>query len=113
MTDDVVGLPTPDPQWIAVTKPLSDYHLPPLCCQHAHEHGYRRGYYDGYRYALWDAGKCGWRVSDSLGAQIMQFITTTLLAWRLRAWRARDEPVVHKENGPHFRQEPMRRKKGA
>jgi hypothetical protein len=111
MPDDVIGLPSPDPQWIPIVTPLSAYQLPPLCCQHAHEHGYRRGYYDGYRYALWDAGTAGWRPSDTLWGQVVRFIDTTLIAWRLRAWHARDDPLVHKEGGPRFRQETRSRKK--
>jgi hypothetical protein len=113
MSDDVVGLPSPAPQWIPISKPLSAYQQPPACCQHAHEHGYRRGYYDGYRYALWDASKAGWRPSETLWEQVMRFIDTTLIAWRLRAWRDRDDPVVRKEWAPRFRQETRRRKTSA
>jgi len=112
MPDDVVGLPTPDPQWIAVTKPLSAYQLSrPLCCQHAEEYGYRRGYRDGYRYALWDVGRY-LRIPDALWEQVERFLSTVLPLWVWRATRHEGEPVS-REDGPRFRKEPVRRKKGS
>jgi hypothetical protein len=73
----------------------------PLCCQEAHERGYRRGYQQGYRSALWDLGAVV-RLTDALWTQVEQFLYGDLAAWTWRGVHGRD-PHQHKENGPRFR----------
>jgi hypothetical protein len=84
---------------------------PAPCCVRAQEQGYRRGYRHGYMYALWDLGRYV-RISDSLWAQIEHFLYQMLYPWVYRA-RGRDGQHIPQENGPRFRTEHPRRRKGA
>src|SRR4029453_9843255 len=56
----------------------------PLCCQRAHEQGYRRGYRDGYTNAVWDVARtvC---FADHIWDQVEAFLQTRLLPWVRRA----------------------------
>jgi hypothetical protein len=90
---------SPEPAWTPVGKPLSEYTLPPPCCQRAHERGYRRGYRHGYWYALWDVGAL-LPIKDALWQQLETFVYETLAAW---GWRARTDEKVCREPGPRFR----------
>jgi hypothetical protein len=80
---------------------LADIHEPPPCCQLAHEQGYRRGYRDGYTYAIWDIGRIV-LFNDHIWDQVEQFLQTKLLPWVRRSCQGKGAPVS-REGGPRVR----------
>jgi hypothetical protein len=78
---------------------LADLPLPSPCCLRAHEQGYRRGYRDGYTYAVWDLGRVV-RIAERLGDQVEQFLDTTLAPWVHRA--RQQDGTVRREGGPRL-----------
>jgi hypothetical protein len=71
-----------------------------LCCQHAGERGYRRGYGDGYQYAVTDLWQA-LRSPRTLVRQINHFTQAYLGPWITRASYWSDAPI-EREHGPRM-----------
>ena len=58
--------------------------VPPLapCCQRTAERNYRRGYYDGWKYALHSLGGF---LPIALRTRVARFLTIRLAAWKRQA----------------------------